>query len=92
MSALDANKVTVYAADWCPYCQRAKMLLDHKGVDYVLYDTDAEPARKQEMQALGGAHTVPQIFIGEKSIGGYTELAGLEMSKQLDGMLAALKQ
>lgn len=66
------------------------MLLDHKGVDYVLYDTDAEPQRKQEMQQLGGAHTVPQIFIGEKSIGGYTDLAELEMRKQLDAMLAAI--
>lgn len=91
MSALDPKKVTVYAADWCPFCQRAKMLLDHKGVDYVLYDTDAEPQRKQEMQALGGAHTVPQIFVGETLVGGYTELAGLEMSNKLDGLLASIK-
>jgi glutaredoxin 3 len=91
MSALDPQKVTVYAADWCPFCRRAKMLLDSKGVDYVSYDTDADPQRKQEMQALGSAHTVPQIFIGEQLVGGYTELAGLEMREQLDGMLAAIK-
>lgn len=91
MSALDPKKVTVYAADWCPFCQRAKMLLDSKGVDYVLYDTDAEPARKQEMQSFGSAHTVPQIFVGETLVGGYTELATLEMKKQLDGLLASIK-
>ncbi|MGA2654796.1 MAG: glutaredoxin 3 [Gammaproteobacteria bacterium] len=80
-------KVEIYFAPWCPYCRRAKQLLDEKGVNYTLYDVDAEPAERDNMQKRGAGHTIPQIFIDDKPIGGCDDLYALEAKGTLDNLL-----
>ena len=80
--------VIVYATQWCPYCHRARQLLDFKKVQYKLVDVGLEPNRRVEMvQLSGGAHTVPQIFINGEHIGGCDDLYALERADQLDEKL-----
>lgn len=84
------NKVEIYTKFACPYCYRAKALLDSKGVDYVEYDISGDAAKRSEMAARSpGARTVPQIFIGNLPIGGSDDLHGLERNGDLDSMLDA---
>ncbi|GAK45397.1 glutaredoxin 3 [Tepidicaulis marinus] len=82
--------VTIYTTMMCPYCYRAKALLDKKGVTFREIDVgmDAD-VRRQMMQKAGGAHTVPQIFVGDTHVGGCDELYALEASGKLDPLLAA---
>ncbi|MFI4921524.1 MAG: glutaredoxin 3 [Gammaproteobacteria bacterium] len=81
--------VTVYSTQVCGYCMRAKALLDSKHIPYTEFLVDAEPARRDEMlKKSGGMHTVPQIFIGDQHVGGYTELYQLDSRGGLDAMLA----
>ncbi len=83
-------KVTIYTTMMCPYCSRAKSLLDHKGVDYDEIDvTFSGTKRQQMMERTEGRQSVPQIFIGAEPIGGCDELVALERGGQLDGLLAA---
>jgi len=83
------KKVDIYLTQWCPYCNRARMLLDQKGVNYNAIDVDAEPAqRKLMLERSGGARTVPQIFIGETHVGGCDDLFALERQGKLDSLLA----
>lgn len=83
-------KVEIYTKATCPYCQRAKRLLDGKGVDYaetdILRTPDARPAM---IERAGGKSTVPQIFIDGKHVGGSDDLATLERLGKLDPLLAA---
>lgn len=81
-------QITVYATAWCPYCARARALLDHKGARYDVIDTD-DAARRAEMIARSGRRTVPQIFIGETHVGGCDDLYALEAAGGLDPLLAA---
>jgi glutaredoxin 3 len=82
--------VRVYTTQVCPYCIRAKALLQKKGVAYEEVDVSDDPAKRSWLvSASGGRKTVPQIFIGEQSIGGFDELSALERAGKLDGMLAA---
>lgn len=80
-------KVEIYFASWCPYCRRAKQLLDEKSVNYTLFDVDAEPSERDNMQKRGGGATIPQIFIDDKSIGGCDDLYALEAKGTLDKLL-----
>ena len=80
--------VTIYTTRFCPYCMAARSLLDAKGVDYDEVPVDGNPALRQEMTARAGQHTVPQIWINEEHVGGYTELAALEQRGKLDSLLA----
>ncbi|WP_432697033.1 glutaredoxin 3 [Marinobacterium sp. YM272] len=81
--------VDIYLTRWCPFCTRAIMLLDHKGVEYNAIDVDQAPAlRPQMMERANGRHTVPQIFIGETHVGGCDELFMLERKGELDPLLA----
>jgi len=80
-------KVTIYTTLACPYCVQAKRLLTHKGVAYTEIDVTADPVLRQEMIQASGRRTVPQIFIGEQSIGGFDELYALEQDGELDVML-----
>ena len=67
--------VTLYATPFCGYCSAARRLLADKGIEFEEVDLFAEPERRAEMVARAkGARTVPQIFVGERSIGGYSEL------------------
>lgn len=79
--------VTLYTTPFCPFCQRAKRLLDEKGVPYVDIGVMGKPELRREMEERSGGYTVPQIFIGGLPIGGSDELADLEKSGKLDDML-----
>lgn len=89
---LPSAPVQMYATSWCPYCSRARQLLSHKGVIFEEIDIDLQPQRREEMIRRSGRHTVPQIFIGERHIGGSDELYELELAGMLDGLLRASTQ
>ncbi len=83
-------KIEVYATDWCPYCKRARKLLDEKKVSYEVIDVMMEPRRKKEMMdRAGGRTSVPQIFIDGDHIGGCDELMALNAKGGLDPLLSA---
>ena len=80
-------QVEMYASDWCPYCARARTLLQAKGVVFAEIDVEAVPGARGEMMARGGGDTVPQIFIGGKAVGGCDELHALDAAGRLDPLL-----
>jgi glutaredoxin 3 len=83
-------EVTIYATMFCPYCARARRLLDSKGVKYTEIDVDVTAgARDEMMKKAGGRRTVPQIFIGGRHVGGSDDLHALDREGKLDAMLAA---
>lgn len=84
-TAAQRPDVVMYSTDWCGYCQRARNLLERKGVAFREIKIDEDPQQRELMlQKSGGRRTVPQIFIGERHVGGYDDLAALERSGQLD--------
>jgi len=83
-------KITMYSTAVCPFCVRAERLLQAKGVaDIEKIRVDLDPPRRIEMVERTGRRTVPQIFIGERHVGGCDELYALERAGQLDALLAA---
>lgn len=80
-------KVLMYSSRLCPYCRMAERLLEQKGVQAEKVMVDEDPLRREEMTRRAGRTSVPQIFIGETHVGGYTELAGLDRAGQLDALL-----
>jgi glutaredoxin 3 len=82
-------RIRMYTTDWCGYCVRAKALLDARGLDYDEVDLGDDPAFRARLNELTGGWTVPQIVIGDRHIGGYTELRRLERDGRLDELLAA---
>lgn len=82
------TKIEIYTAPHCGACVRAKSLLDRKGLTYTEIDVAADPDRRLEMVKRSGARTVPQIFIHNRCIGGYDNLAALEAKGELDRLLA----
>ena len=82
------QKVTVYGNAMCPYCGAARMLLTKKAVEFENIDITVDPQKRQEMQERSGNRSVPQIFIGATHVGGFDELAALEMDGELDELLA----
>lgn len=85
------DAVTLYTTRFCPYCTRAKSLLDSKAVTYREIAVDDDPALRREMMARSGRHTVPQIWVGERHVGGYDELQSLENQGRLDELLEAVR-
>ena len=81
-------KIVMYTTAWCPYCARARNLLSAKGVAFEEIDVDAAAGAREEMMARSGRHTVPQIFIGERHIGGSDDLYELDATGELDALLA----
>jgi glutaredoxin 3 len=82
--------VTIYTKPGCPYCARALGLLRQKGVEFTEIEAAYDPAKKQEMvQRAGGRMTFPQIFIGERHVGGCDDIMDLEDRGELDGLLQA---
>ena len=80
--------VEIYSSPFCGFCHAAKRLLQQKGASFSEIDLSREPARRSEMLTRSkGSHTVPQIFIGGKHVGGCDELYALERSGRLDPML-----
>lgn len=83
-------KVEIYTKFLCPYCTRAKSLLQSKGVEFTEYDiTMGGPKREEMLQRAPGRTTVPQVFIDGKHIGGSDDLAALDRAGGLDPLLAA---
>ncbi len=80
-------KVKIYTREWCGYCTAALKLLDDKGVDYEHIDASGKPELRQWLAQASGQRTVPQIFIDEKPIGGFSELRALDRAGKLDAML-----
>lgn len=82
--------VELYTTPICPFCVRAKQLLDQKGVVYVEHNVMLNPDTRVLMrQRAGGANTVPQIFVGDRHIGGCDDLYALDARGGLDPLLAA---
>jgi glutaredoxin 3 len=82
------NDVVIYSTTWCGYCERARGLLSRKGVEFREIKLDEEPAERETMMTRsGGRRSVPQIFIGERHVGGFDELYALEQAGELDQLL-----
>ena len=79
--------ITVYSTTWCAYCDRAKALLKARGLRYSEINLDDDPAFRGKLLDLTGKMTVPQIFIGERHVGGSDELHALDAAGTLDEML-----
>ncbi|NRA45922.1 MAG: glutaredoxin 3 [Oligoflexales bacterium] len=82
------KSVLVYSKSTCPYCVAAKKLLNTKGVSFQEIDINHYPEKRDEMIAkANGRYTVPQIFIGDHHVGGFTDLLSLEQNGSLDSLL-----
>lgn len=81
-------KITMYSTSWCGFCAMARRLLEQKGQVWDEIDVDAEPGGREEMMRKSGRHTVPQIWIGDRHVGGFDDLSALASSGELDALLA----
>ena len=79
--------VVIYSSDWCPYCIRAKSLLERKQVAFEEIRVDGKPQLRAEMSSKAGRTSVPQIWIGATHIGGCDDLFALERAGKLDALL-----
>ena len=83
-------QVEIYTSPFCGYCHAAKRLLKAKGASFAEIDVMGQPKLRQEMmRRANGRHTVPQIFINGRHVGGSDELHALERSRKLDPLLSA---
>jgi glutaredoxin 3 len=82
-----ALQVLMYSKAWCPYCQRARALLLSKGVALEEVDIEAHPERCEEMIRRSGRRTVPQIFVGERHLGGSDDIYELDAAGALERLL-----
>jgi glutaredoxin 3 len=85
--ATQAVKVEVYSTALCPYCSRARHLLEKKGVEFLEYRVDKDPNLRSEMEQRSQRTSVPQIFIGGRHIGGFDDMAELDIDGELDALL-----
>lgn len=77
--------IVVYSSSWCPYCVRARALLERKGLPFREIKIDEDPADRDAMLARsGGRRTVPQIFVGDHHVGGFDDLYALDRAGKLD--------
>jgi len=84
-----APSITMYATAVCPYCVQAERLLRAKGITAITkIRVDLDPAARQAMMVKTGRRTVPQIYVGERHVGGYDDLVALERAGKLDALLA----
>ena len=81
------SHVTIYTKPYCSFCVRALTLLEQKGVAFTEIEAGFDPEKRQEMMQRSGRATFPQIFIGDKHIGGCDEMMALERAGQLDALL-----
>lgn len=79
----------MYCTQVCPYCHMAAKLLEKKGIAFERVYVDGDPSRRAEMVMRASRTSVPQIFIDDKHVGGYQELAQLDLAGGLDTMLAS---
>lgn len=82
---MSAPKIEIYTKWGCPYCTRAKALLDAKGVTYTEHDVTFSSALRAEMkQRVPGARTVPQVLVGDQALGGSDDISALDAAGKLD--------
>jgi glutaredoxin 3 len=83
-------KIEIYTWSTCPFCVRAKALLDRKGVEYTEYNLDGDESGREKMaQRANGRRSVPQIFINDQHIGGCDDIHALDRSGKLEPLLAS---
>ena len=80
--------VTIYTTNYCPYCRQAEKFLHDKGVPFKQVDVTEDDAMRAKLVELTGQRTVPQIFIGEESIGGYSDMMKLHTNGELNAKLS----
>ena len=81
-------KIEIYSGDYCPYCMRAKALLKQRGLDFIEYNVQSEPEKREEMMKRSqGARTIPQIFINNQHLGGCDDLYAIDKKGELDAWL-----
>lgn len=81
--------VVMYGTRICPYCRAARDFLDARGIGYEDIRVDDRPELRTRMRELGGGHTVPQIWIGSRHVGGYTDMLALDREGRLDALFDA---
>jgi glutaredoxin 3 len=84
-----APQIVMYLKQWCPYCSSARALLQSKQVAVQEIDIEAQPEQREEMIRRSGRRTVPQIFIGDRHIGGSDDLHALDAAGGLDPLLGS---
>jgi len=85
----DAPDIVMYSSGWCGYCARARALLESKGVSFREIKVDEDMTERQAMVSRsGGRRTVPQIFIGDRHVGGFDDLYALDKAGELDTLLS----
>jgi GrxC family glutaredoxin len=77
------KKVEFYSADWCPFCMRAKALLDSRGIEYEEINVDRIPGFREKLVEMTGRMTIPQIMVDGEPIGGYDDIAALDRAGEL---------
>jgi glutaredoxin 3 len=82
-----STKVTVYTTTYCPYCVRAKALLTRKGVAYEEIPVEGNDQLRSWLVEQSGQRTVPQVFVGDRSLGGFSDLEALDQEGKLDPIL-----
>jgi glutaredoxin 3 len=90
--AAASHPIVMYTTRFCPYCIRARGLLESKGWNYQDIQVDADQGLRSEMMEKSGQHTVPQIWIGDQHVGGCDELFRLEVGNQLETMVMGENQ
>ncbi len=81
--------VKMYCTAVCPYCQMAERLLTRKGVTEIeKIRVDLDPAQREHMMQITGRRTVPQVFIGDRHVGGFDDLSALDAAGELEPLLA----
>ena len=78
------ERIVVYTRDWCSYCWRAKRLLKRKGYEFEVVDATNNHELRARLVEKTGQETVPQVFIGDRSVGGYDDIKALDRSGELD--------
>ncbi|MBI2395167.1 MAG: glutaredoxin 3 [Deltaproteobacteria bacterium] len=78
------KKIVMYSTAWCPYCTRAKRLLQSKGWAFDEIDVDGDDDKRAWLREVTGRRTVPQIFIGEESVGGFDDIHALDRAGELE--------
>ena len=86
---MSAAHVVMYSTSYCGYCMRARSLLERKGVAINEIKVDEDMREREIMMKRSGRRTVPQIFIGDRHVGGYVDLAALDRAGELDQLLAS---
>lgn len=85
---MPAPVVTVYTADFCGYCIQVLDLLKRRGIEYAEINVEDQPGLRDVLVERSGRRTLPQVYLGDRYIGGATEMAAMDRSGELDRLLA----